>query len=48
VEIFAQQTGLQRNQVEKEVMQLVKQLSDGGLIVIPNQPEVPNVEFKKN
>ena len=48
VDIFAQQTGLQRNQVEKEVMQLVQQLSDGGLLVIPNQPEAPNVEFKKN
>ena len=47
VDIFAQQTGLQRNQVEKEVMQLVQQLSDGGLLVIPNQPETPNVEFKK-
>jgi metal-sulfur cluster biosynthetic enzyme len=47
VEIFAQQTGLQRNQVEKEVMQLIKQLSDGGLIIIPNQPDVPNVQFKK-
>ena len=34
VEIFAQQTGLQRNQVEKEVMQLVKQLADGGLLVV--------------
>ena len=47
VDIFAQQTGLQRNQVEKEVMQLVQQLRDGGLLVIPNQPEAPNVEFKK-
>jgi len=47
VEIFAQQTGLQRNQVEKEVMQLIKQLNDGGLITIPNQPDVPNVQFKK-
>lgn len=47
VDIFAQQTGLQRSQVEKEVMQLVRQLSEGGLIVIPNQPETPNVEFKK-
>jgi len=47
VEIFAQQTGIQRNQVEKEVMQLIKQLSDGGLIIIPNQPDVPNVQFKK-
>ena len=47
VEIFAQQTGLQRRQVEKEVMQLLKQLSDGGLLIIPNQPESPNVEFKK-
>ena len=35
VEVFAQQTGLQRGQVEKEVMQLVKQLADGGLLVIP-------------
>ena len=48
VDIFAQQTGLQRNQVEKEVMQLVQQLSDGGLLVIPSQPDAPNVEFKKN
>jgi len=47
VELFAKQTGLQRNQVEKEVLQLVNQLRDGGLIVIPNQPETPNVEFKK-
>ena len=47
VDLFAQQTGLQRKQVEKEVLQLINQLRDGGLIVIPNQPETPNVEFKK-
>ncbi len=47
VDLFAQQTGLQRNQVEKEVLQLVNQLRDGGLLIIPNQPDVPNVEFKK-
>lgn len=47
VDIFAQQTGLQRNQVEKEVMQLLQQLRDGGLIAIAGQPDVPNVEFKK-
>jgi len=46
VEVFAQQTGLQRTQVEKEVMQLIKQLHEGGLLLIPNQPEAPNVEFK--
>ena len=46
VELFAQQTGLQRSQVEKEVMQLLKQLNDGGLIVITNQDDAPNVEFK--
>jgi len=46
VEIFAQKTGLQRNQVEKEVIQLIGQLRDGGLIVIPT-PEAPNVSFKK-
>ena len=34
VEVFAQQTGLQRKQVEKEVMQLLQQLRDGGLIAI--------------
>ena len=48
VEVFAQKTGLQRTQVEKEVMQLLKQLHEGGLLVIPNQPEAPNVEFKKS
>ncbi len=47
VDLFAKQTGLKRNQVEKEVLQLVNQLRDGGLIIIPNQPETPNVEFKK-
>jgi len=46
VEIFAQKTGLQRSQVEKEVIQLIGQLRDGGLIVIP-QAETPNVKFKK-
>ena len=46
VDIFAQQTGLQRTQVEKEVTQLVKQLLDGGLVIIQT-PETPNVEFKK-
>ena len=48
VEVFAQQTGLQRAQVEKEVMQLLKQLHEGGLLLIPNQPDAPNVEFKKS
>jgi len=48
VELFAQQTGLQRSQVEKEVMQLLKQLNDGGLIIIPNQTDTPNVDFKKS
>jgi len=40
--------GLQRTQVEKEVMQLLKQLHEGGLLVIPNQNDSPNVEFKKS
>ena len=47
VDMVAQQTGLQRTQVEKEVMQLLKQLHEGGLLVIPNQNDAPNVEFKK-
>jgi len=47
VEVFAKQTGLQRNQVEKEVMQLLQQLREGGLIAIAGQPDTPNVEFKK-
>lgn len=46
VDMFAQQTGLQRGQVEKEVIQLIGQLREGGLIVIPT-PETPNVQFKK-
>ena len=46
VDLFAQQTGLQRSQVEKEVMQLLKQLHEGGLIVIADQNQARNVEFK--
>ena len=45
VDKFAEKTGLQRSQVEKEVMQLIQQLRDGGLIMIP-QTEAPNVDFK--
>ena len=48
VQIFAQQTGLQRTQVEKEVIQLIKQLHEGGLLIIPNESNSPNVEFKKS
>ena len=48
VNLFAQQTGLQRSQVEKEVLQLIKQFHDGGLLVIPDQNATPNVEFKKS
>ena len=48
VELFAQQTGLQRSQVEKEVMQLLKQIHEGGLLVITNQTDSPNVDFKKS
>ena len=44
VEIFAQQTGLQRTQVEKEVIQLIKQLHEGGLLLISDQSDAPNVE----
>jgi len=47
VEVFAKQTGLKRSQVEKEVMQLLQQLRDGGLIAIAGQPDTPNVEFKR-
>ena len=47
VGVFAQQTGLHRTQIEKEVMQLIKQLHEGGLLLIPNQSDTPNVEFKK-
>ena len=46
VDAFAQMTGLQRGQVEKEVLQLVQQLRDGGLVVI-KESEVSNVQFKK-
>ena len=46
VDAFAQITGLQRGQVEKEVMQLMQQLRDGSLVVI-KESEVSNVQFKK-
>jgi len=46
VDVFAQKIGLQRAQVEKEVLQLLSQLREGGLIIIPTQ-EAPNVQFKK-
>ena len=48
VDIFAKETGLQRTQVEKEVMQLIKQLHEGGLLLISDQTDAPNVEFKKS
>jgi metal-sulfur cluster biosynthetic enzyme len=46
VDAFAQITGLQRGQVEKEVIQLIQQLRDGGVVII-KEPEVSNVQFKK-
>lgn len=46
VEAFAKKLGLQRGQVEKEVLQLIQQLREGGLIII-KEPEVSNVQFKK-
>jgi metal-sulfur cluster biosynthetic enzyme len=46
VDAFAQMTGLQRGQVEKEVIQLIQQLRDGGIVII-KEPEVSNVQFKK-
>lgn len=46
VDVFAQTTGLQRSQVEKEVVQLISQLREGGLVIIPT-PDSPNVEFRK-
>jgi metal-sulfur cluster biosynthetic enzyme len=46
VDLFAQQVGLQRGQMEKEVLQLIQQLRDGGLIII-KEPEVSNVQFRK-
>jgi metal-sulfur cluster biosynthetic enzyme len=47
VDAFAKQVGLQRSQMEKEVLQLIQQLQDGGLIMI-KEPEVSNVQFKKS
>ena len=46
VEVFAQKIGLQRGQVDREVLQLIQQLRDGGLVSI-KEPEVSNVQFKK-
>ncbi len=46
VDVFAQKMGLQRGQVEKEVLQLIQQLREGGLIMI-KESEVSNVQFKK-
>ena len=46
VDMFSEKIGLQRNQVEKEVLQLVQQLRDGGLLII-QEPEVSNVQFRK-
>ena len=46
VDAFAQITGLQRGQVEKEVIQLIQQLRDEGIVII-KEPEVSNVQFKK-
>ncbi len=46
VDAFAQKIGLVRGQVEKEVLELIQQLRDGGLVTIKD-PEVSNVQFKK-
>ena len=46
IDLFAQQTGLQRQQVEKEVTQLMQQLRDGGLILIEGEQDMPNVTFQ--
>ncbi|MGI0086669.1 MAG: PqqD family peptide modification chaperone [Nitrosotalea sp.] len=46
VDLFSEKIGLQRNQVEKEVLQLVQQLRDGGLLII-KEPDVSNVQFRK-
>ena len=46
VESFAQNTGLQRTQVEKEVIGLIQQLHEAGLLIIPKQESGPNVDFK--
>ena len=48
VDLFAQQTGLQRSQVEKEVMQLLKQLHEGGLLVIPNPVSYTHLTLPTN
>ena len=48
VNLIAQQTALHRSQVDKEVLQLIKQFHEGGLLVIPDQNAAPNVEFKKS
>src|SRR5215831_10838081 len=42
VDAFAQKIGLVRGQVEKEVLELIQQLRDGGLVTI-KEPEVSNV-----
>ncbi|MXX21056.1 MAG: DUF59 domain-containing protein [Cenarchaeum sp. SB0665_bin_23] len=46
VDVFANNTGLQRASVEKEVAQLVRQLHGNGLVTIPDQHDTPNVTFK--
>ena len=48
VDLFAKHTGMQRGQVEKEVMQLIQQLREGGLVVISTSPETPNVKFDRS
>ena len=48
VDLFAKHTGMQRGQVEKEVMQLIQQLREGGLVVIATSPETPNVKFDRS
>ena len=47
VELFAKETNRERGQVEKEVLQLINQLREGGLISIEGMQDTPNVEFKK-
>ena len=47
-QLFVQLFNEEEDKEWKLIQPILKQLHEGGLLVIPNQNDAPNVEFKKS